>query len=130
MLQSCNRSAAGASSGSPEARPNDPAAAGQMTDDKFSRAILSFVIRTSLRRVIASACTGSLLIRTSPIAHHEEILSPPNSNVCGRLGCRAASDFDSGGVFVWGGVVGAHFAAPLWGGGDVFISHPSRSLCA
>src|SRR5260221_1045532 len=102
MLQSCNRSAAGASSGSPEARPNDPAAAGQMTDDKFSRAILSFVIRTSLRRVIASACTGSLLIRTSPIAHHEEILSRPNSNVCGRLCCRAASDFYSGGcLFVW-----------------------------
>src|SRR5258707_12263746 len=107
MLQSGSRSAAGASSGSPEARPNDPAAAGQMTDDKFSRAILSFVIRTSLRRVIASACTGSLLIRTSPIAHHEEILSRPNSNVCGRLGCPAASDFDSGGVFVvwgWSGV--------------------------
>jgi hypothetical protein len=44
MLQPCNRSVTGASPGSPEARPNDPAAAGQMTDDKFCRAILSFVI--------------------------------------------------------------------------------------
>src|SRR5258707_5466515 len=104
MLQSGSRSAAGASSGWPEVCPNDPAAAGQMKDDKFSRAILSFVIRTSLRRVIASACTGSLLIRTSPIAHHEEILSRPNSNVCGRLGCRAASDFDSGRLCFGGGV--------------------------
>src|SRR5258708_15634796 len=121
MLQSCNGSAGGASSGSREARSNDPAAAGQMTDDKFSRAILSFVIRTSLRRVIASACTGSLLIRTSPIAHHEEILSRPNSNVCGRLGCRAASDFDSGGAFfVLGGGGGVFFCATKDGYDSVF----------
>src|SRR5260221_2592650 len=124
MLQSCNRSAAGASSGSPEARPNDPAAAGQMTDDKFSRAILSFVIRTSLRRVIASACTGSLLIRTSPIAHHEEILSRPNSNVCGRLGCRAASDFDSGGEFVGFGGWGVIFLGAKKGLEGVFLPSP------